>query len=100
MSFFSKPNNSPPNPKSEGITSTCTSETNFFNERELLLLPSSSTSEVEMETDLPSQSDDESEIQSQSNLHVKLMKETIQNQNGPVSGLEKCGIARKIHFLG
>ncbi|GBN82821.1 hypothetical protein AVEN_204197-1 [Araneus ventricosus] len=63
-SFFSKPStNAPPNPKSEGITSTCTSETNLFNERELLLLPSSSTSEVKMETDLPSQSDDENEIQ-------------------------------------
>ncbi|GBN50529.1 hypothetical protein AVEN_176982-1 [Araneus ventricosus] len=73
MSFFSKPSiNAPPNPKSEGITSTCTSETTLFNERELLLLPSLSTSEVEMETDLPSQSDDESEIQIPIKLESKV----------------------------
>ncbi|GBM78879.1 hypothetical protein AVEN_12950-1 [Araneus ventricosus] len=101
MLFFNKPStNASPNPKSEGITSTCTSETNLFNERELLLLPSLSTTEVEMETDLPSQSYDESEIQIKSASKIDETDYSIQNQNSPVSGLEKCGIARKMHFLG
>ncbi|GBN73829.1 hypothetical protein AVEN_208609-1 [Araneus ventricosus] len=100
VSFFSKPStNAPPNPKSEvhvqvrpiflmkGNYCCCRLRQHQKWRWRLICLPNQMT---------------KVKSKSQSNLQVKLVKQTItiQNQNGPVSGLKKCGIARKMHFLG